>query len=200
VTKKKPSKKPAPPLVGVILSHKKPARHLVERLSDVQKEVEVVIIKKFLSTIRDKEQRNITSLNQTPEHEQWPDFKAKEGDVNWAIELTELVIPGHAKQWAKNRDHASRSVAIRVDEAQHLLECTILNKIEKCYAPLSNNKILLLIYDLRMGGFATSISDSIGLGNAHKVLQNNKHYFDEVWYMYPFPEKAQGIVLQIWPM
>ena len=199
MTNKMPSKKPVPPLTHAVISYKKPARLVIEHLSDSQKVTEATIIKKFFGALKDKKQRTFSDLIQTPEKEEWPDFYAKEDGINWAIELVELVVPEHAKQWSKKRDYASRSFPIRVDDARHLLENTISRKIKKRYSPLSNHKILLLIYDLRNGGFATSITDSVGLTNAHKVLQTNKHYFNEVWYVYPLAEQDQGIILKVWP-
>jgi len=91
----------------------------------------------------------------------------------------------------------SGTFPIAVDDAHHLLERTILSKLEKHYPSWGGYRFLLLVYEVRMLGSET---DKVALGYARNVLQSCDHPFDEVWYLYPYAERDLGHLIRVWPI
>jgi hypothetical protein len=88
---KRPSKKIVPPL-GVVEMSGRGVRPIIEYLGKTKEEIEASIIHKFAGALKHFESRKLTEIKKIHSH----DFRAKEGDLIWDIELTDIVEPRHA--------------------------------------------------------------------------------------------------------
>lgn len=291
MTDKKRPRKPVPPLGHIVFPKAGPVRKVVEPLSDMQEDLETAVVQKFVGALKYFEGRTLTGLKKS---DPWPDFTAREGTTNWAIELTELLEPKHAalyqlqqsyraaivdrlggipkfldgidvliddnyqqppfpaahtpqgdkivstivnelnilsddlaklsverilirdmvgKQDAvprlrlscfrfasanrPGRIHFSGTFPIAIDDVRHLLQRTILSKLEKHYQSWEGHRFLLLIYELRMISVETG---GVALAYAQNVLRSHDHPFNEVWYLYPYAEQDLGHLVRVWPI
>jgi len=102
---KKKSRKPAPPLAHIAFPKKGAVRKEVERLPDVQEELESIIGNKFIGALQHFEKRILVDLRKA---DPWPDFLCRDmAGQQLAIELVEVLHVAHSKQdnvRAKYRD------------------------------------------------------------------------------------------------
>lgn len=133
MSEKKKPRKPSQPLGHVIFPQKVLVR---EDLPDFKEELETVIVKKFIGSLKHFAERH---LSQPVKSDPWPDFLCKEGEATIGIEVVEVINVDHARKRKLQEDYSEHIRQLIADFCPRLSGLTIIlndNYQEAPYPPI----------------------------------------------------------------
>ena len=91
---------------------------------------------------------------------------------------------------------AGSGTYISTDFSQGLLIKAVESKIAKRYAKPAVGKFVLLVYSID-----TLLRDNDpDISKARRILETSQHPFDDVWFIYLYPDQELGALVHIWPV
>ncbi|MEX1255896.1 MAG: hypothetical protein WEE64_16315 [Dehalococcoidia bacterium] len=81
------------------------------------------------------------------------------------------------------------------DTAEALLAGAVQRKVDKHYAKPSRASLWLLAY----GNVGQAVVEGRAAALAKDILAKSQHPFEEVWYIFPYPDEDLGSIERIWP-
>ncbi len=82
------------------------------------------------------------------------------------------------------------------DKSRGLLTRAVQTKLAKHYVKPNIGKFILLLYSI---DFSLEM-DELDLRDARQLLNSAKHPFDDVWFIYLYPQEELGALTLIWPL
>ena len=83
-----------------------------------------------------------------------------------------------------------------VENVRSLLADAVKHKIAKSYTSYDKGRLMLLVYEV--GSISIEMGGNDVIERAIKVLTQDRHPFDEVWYIFPYADGNIGALYKIW--
>lgn len=115
--------------------------------------------------------------------------KPKVGIYGYRTALKEMNVPPHIGFLGTFPESLEKVRSLLAEAVEH--------KIDKSYTKYEKGKLLLLVYEV--GAISVEPGNSEAIQRAQDVLKEEKHQFDEVWYIFPYAESHLGALHRVWP-
>jgi hypothetical protein len=87
--------------------------------------------------------------------------------------------------------HAGSLEALRVTRPQ----AVDLELIKKRYTKPASVRFWLLAYSID----SLLLEEDPDIAESRRLLEDLRHLFDEVWFLYPFADRESGAIVHVWP-